>query len=220
MPKLQDIDLPDTTAKKNSKPAIKTIVVKDSDAVSTYAAAIAQIKAAEEVIEVAKPLLVEAGLAHVFEVNTVNAGDPKAQISSVNLTDEDGSNVVQFTWTKKPIKINKEQAEEEFKNLRRLDGKRPDINAYAAYAPVCKFDASALVADGKFDADRYKAFNDAIAAVAAQFGIENPLTVTKELKPKPDFFSKRWIDFDTETNLTLHSVMPTQLSLEVVAPKE
>jgi hypothetical protein len=40
------------------------------------------------------------------------------------------------------------------------------------------------------------------------------------LKPKPDFHERRWRQFDLETNLQLQAVLPTQINLKPIRPKD
>lgn len=223
MAKLTSIDLPDLDDKK-SKTTIPTVTVP-GDIVARYNEARDQMDKAEEVINELKPDLIEAGLQAVFEHNSAHAGNPKEIISSVNLqaeADEDAAKaeVCMFSWTKKDLKNNYKQVDAEFKRLRTTDGKKADINEFAGFAVVAKFDTGVFMVDGKFDEKRYKAFMEALAAVAEKFEVENPLSCGKVLVPKPDFHEKRWERFDVEANLVIQTVLPTQCNLKPVRPTE
>lgn len=223
MAKLTSIDLPDLDDKK-SKTNIPSVVVP-GDIVARYNEARDQMDKAEEVINELKPDLIEAGLQAVFEHNTAHAGNPKEIISSVNLqaeADPDDATapveVCMFSWTKKDLKNNYKQVDAEFKRLRTTDGKKADINQFAGFEVVAKFDTAVFMVDGKFSNERYQAFMTALADVAAKFEVDNPLSCGKVLVPKPDFHEKRWSIFDVESNIAIQAVLPTQCNLKPVRP--
>jgi hypothetical protein len=231
MAKLTSIDIPDVADKK-AKNNIPTVYVP-GDVVTRYNEARDQVDKATEVMNELKPTLIEAGLQAVFEHNSEHAGDSKAQISSVNLMDglpdEDEADakaladalkeVCMFSWTRKDLKNNPKQVEAEFNRLRKLDGKKANINDYAGFEIVAKFDTEVFMVDGKFSRARYDAFVEAITAVAEKFEVANPLSCGKVLAPKPDFHDKRWQDFDVESNIALQTVLPTQCNLKPVRPE-
>lgn len=216
MAKLTSIDLPDADSKK-SRTNIPSISV-EGDTVTRYNDACDQIDKAEAVINELKPVLHEAGLQAVFTHNVEHASDPKAILSSVNLTDEEGE-VCQFSWTRKDLKNDAAQADAEFKRLRTVDGKKADINACAGYEVVAAFNAKVFMVDGKFSRERYDAFVEALKAVSTRFNVDNPLTCGKVLKPKPDFHDRRWSEFDVEANLAIQTVLPTQVNLKPIRPE-
>lgn len=218
MAKLADIDLPVADAKK-AKSNIKSVPV-EGDIVTRFNEARDQIDKATELINELKPDLHEAGLQAVFEHNVEHADDPKQIISSVNLLDESNGEIVQFSWSRKNLKNDPKQVVAEFKGVRRVDGKKADINEYAAYAVVAKFDDKVFIVDGKFSQTRYDAFMAALDTVSAKLKVENPLSCGKVLLPKADFHERRWSEFDVETNLAIHSVLPTQVSLEPIRPEK
>lgn len=217
MAKLTAIDLPELADKK-AKVIIKTVSV-DGDVVTRYNEARAVLDSAEEVIEALKPVLQYEGLQAVFAHNTEVGSDTKALISSVNLTDTTSNEVVRFTWTRKNTKNVPKDVEGLFNRVRKQDGKRVNINDYAAWEVEAKFDSSVFTVNGVFDAERYTAYTEALAAVSAQFGVDNPLTCGKVLKPCPDFHDRRWQDFDVETNVEIHGALPTQVNLQPIRPK-
>ena len=215
MPKLANINLPDATSKK-AKSTIKTIAV-EGDIVTRFNEARDQIDKATEVIEELKPDLRDAGLEAVFSHNHEHAGDSKALISSVNLTDLKSGEIVQFSWTRKNLKNNAKQVNEEFKHLRTVAGKKADINDYAGYTVLAEFDTKVFNDEnGKFSQDRYDAYIKALCEVSEKFRVMCPLSCSKVLKPKADFHDRRWQDFDVETNLAIQTVMPTQVNLEPI----
>ena len=216
MAKLTSIDLPDADTKKSSN-NIPSVPV-EGDTVTRYNEACDQIDKAEAVINELKPVLHEVGLQAVFEHNVAHASEPKEILSSVNLTDSEGE-VCQLSWTRKDLKNDKAQVQAEFNRLRTVEGKKADVNEFAGFEPVAKFDAKVFVVDGKFDEKRYKAFMDAIAKVAKGFNVDNPLSCTKVLKPKPDFHDRRWQVFDVEANLAIQTVLPTQVNLKPIRPE-
>jgi hypothetical protein len=58
-----------------------------------------------------------------------------------------------------------------------------------------------------------------MTTVAAELGVDNPLSCGKVAKPKPEFHEKRWQVFDVEANLALQTVMPASTSLEPIRPE-
>lgn len=218
MAKLTSIDLPDAAPKKSSKNDIKTVIV-EGDVVTRFNEARDQVDKATAVMTELRPTLIEAGLDAVFQHNSEHADEPKGLIASVNLTDPETSEVCQFSWTRKYLKFDPKQAEEEFKRLRTKEGKIPNINNYIAYEVVANFDTKVFMVDGKFNKERYDAFMEALTDVAAKFEVDNPLTCGKVAKPKPDFHEKRWQVFDADTNVTLQTVLPASTSLEPIRPE-
>jgi hypothetical protein len=217
MAKLTSIDLPDVADKK-AKTTIPSIVVP-GDVVTRFNEARDQVDRATEVMNELKPTLIDAGLQAVFEHNSENADNSKAQISSVNLTDDDSGEICMFSWTRKNLKADKKQAEAEFNRLRTLQGKKANINDYVAYEPVAAFDAKVFMVDGKFSNERYTAFMEALNEVAAKFEVDNPLSCAKVLVPKPEFHDKRWETFDVESNIAIQAVLPTQCNLKPIRPE-
>lgn len=220
MSKITNIDLPDKDSKKSTT-SIPSVVVP-GDIVSRYNDARDQVDRATEVMDELKPTLIEAGLQAVFEHNSQHPGDSKNQINSVSLqdaTDPESVEVCMFSWTRKNLKNDPKQVEAEFKRLKTLQGKKVDVNDHVAYVPVVTFDSAALVVDGEFSRLHYRAFENAIAKVAKELGIENPFTVTKVLVPKPEFHDKRWENFDVESNIAIQTVLPTQCNLKPVRPE-
>ena len=217
MAKLNVIDLPDVDGGKSTRKQIIAVPVP-GDIITRYNEACDSVKEAQKVIDRLKPDLIDAGLDYVFEHNHNCANDPDAQISSVNLLDERTGEVCQFSWLKKNLKLNAKAITAEFKDLYTESGKRVNINDYINYVPVAEFDASVFVKEGKFSTEIYEAFAEALAALAEKYNVANPLTVGKVLQPKPDFHSRRWVDFDAATNIALHAVIPTQVNLKPLRP--
>jgi hypothetical protein len=216
MAKLTSINLPDADTKKARNNTIEIRV--EGDVVARFNEARDQMDKAETVITELRPTLIEAGLDAVFNHNAEHKAEAKGLIASVNLTDEEGE-IVQFSWSKKYLKFDPAQANEEFNRLRTLDGKKANINDYVGYEPVASFDAKVFVVDGKFSQKRYDAIMKAMTAVAAELGVDNPLSCGKVAKPKPEFHEKRWQMFDVESNLALQTVMPASTSLESIRPE-
>jgi len=231
MAKLTSIDLPEVAAKKAAS-TIPTIYVH-GDTVARYNEARDQVDKATEVMNELKPTLIDEGLQAVFDHNSQHAGDSKAQISSVNLMDRlpdedeaDGRSVAEalkevcmFSWLRKDLKNNPKQVEAEFNRLRKVDGKKANINDYAGYEVVAQFNTDVFMVDGKFNKERYVAFITALKEVSEQFEVDMPLTCAKVLKPKADFHDKRWQDFDVESNIALQAVLPTQCNLKPIRPE-
>lgn len=215
MAKLIEIALPEADAKSRSN--IQAVAI-EGDAVTRFNDARDQIDKATEVINEIQPVLREAGLKAVFTHNCEHAVEPKALISSVNLTDDEGE-VVQFSWTKKDLKNNSKAVSAEFDRVRNLQGKKVDKNAYVGYEVAATFDTDVFMVSGTFNMERYEAFMTALNEVSAVYQVPNPLTCGKVLKPKADFHARRWQDFDLDTNLQLQMVLPTQVNLKPLRPE-
>ena len=227
MAKLASIEIPDVADKK-AKSSIPTFFIP-GDTVARFNEARDQVDRGTEVMNELKPTLIEAGLQAVFTHNSAHAENTKAQISSVNLMDrlpdeeqqpdeEQPKEVCMFSWTRKNTANNPKQVEAEFNGLRTLHGKRANINDYAGYEVVAKFDASVFMVGGKFSQERFNAYMVALAEVSARFEVDNPLSCGKVLVPKPDFHERRWSDFDVVSNIAIHSVLPTQCNLKPIRP--
>jgi hypothetical protein len=217
MAKLNSLDIPDAASKK-AKTEIPTVVVT-GDIVTRYNEARDAADRAEEILNELKPTLTEEGLQGVFNHNAQHPEDPKARISSVNLKDDATGEIVQFSWTKKNLKCDPKQVEAEFNTLRTVDGKKANVNDYVGYEIAASFDTKVFMVDGKFNRNRYDQFMTAIQQVAADLGVDNPLTCGKVLVPKADFHDKRWQAFNVEDNLWLQQLLPTQCSLKPIRPE-
>jgi len=232
MAKLKTLAIPDLADKK-AKSNIPTVLVP-GDSVARYNEAKTLVEKGTATMNELKPTLQKAGLEAVFTHNCDNAADPDCRISSVNLMDrlpdEDEATaatvadalkeVVQFSWTRKDIANNAKQVEAEFNRILTTEGKKANINNYAGYEVVASFDTSVFMVDGKFSQERYEAFMEALNEVSEKFEVSNPLSCGKVLKPKPDFHERRWRQFDLETNLQLQAVLPTQINLKPIRPKD
>ena len=238
MAKLKNIDIPDVADKK-AKNTIPTVTVP-GDAVTRYSNARELVDRGTATMNELKPTLLAAGLEAVFIHNCEHAADPKALISSVNLMDrpldEDDDDdaakaakeasapedsrkeVVMCSWTKKNMESDCAQVEAMFNGILTTEGKKPNINNYYGFDLVGNFDTSVFMVGGKFNQDRYDMFMDALKAVSDHFGVSNPLSCTKQWLPKGDFHERRWTQFDLETNLELHKVLPTQVNLKPIRP--
>ena len=227
MAKLTSIDIPDVADKK-AKNNIPTVYVP-GDAVARYNEARDQVDKGTEVMNELKPTLLEAGLEAVFTHNCEHAAEP---ISSVNLMDrlphEDDATtatladslkeIVMCSWTKKNVASDPKQVEAEFNRILTTAGKKPNVNNYYGFELVGTFDAAVFMVGGKFNQERYDAFMEALKDVSEKFGVTNPLSCAKKWTPKPDFHERRWSQFDLETNLALHVVLPTQVNLKPIRP--
>lgn len=233
MAKLNDISIP-TVPEIKGKGTIPVVYVPDG-IVSQYNEAKGQVDANNKIMERLKPTLQKIGLEAVFEHNCAHADEAKAQISSVNLMDRlpEGMDITtgtvtdalkevcMFTWTTKDTANDPKKVVEEFNRVLTVEGKKANINNYAAYEVVASFDTSVFKgANGKFSQERYDAYMEALVEVSTRFGVENPLSCGKVLKPKPDFHDRRWKQFDKETNLQLHAILPTQVNLKPVRQKK
>lgn len=219
-------------AEKSSKTAKREIpvVVLEGDTVRRFNEAKDQIEAALKVIEALSPDLTDAGLRAVFQHNIANANTAQTQISSVRLQDDDSDRVegekaetVLFSWTVRPKKWTAAAVNTTFSNLKRVDGEKLVRSDYVDWEIGASFDAKEAFTDpktGKFSMERYDAFNTVISGVAKQLNIDNPLEVTKTMQPQPDFFERRFKDFNLKSNLLLAEMLPTTTRLEPERPDE
>jgi hypothetical protein len=121
------------------------------------------------------------------------------------------------SWTEKPKATDSEAVKGWFADLKTQDGKKAKLTDYADWKLGADFDTSVFFVDGSFDGKRYAAFMKAVADVAAKLGVENPLSVTKTLVPKPDFATRRFVDFDPAQNVSIQNVLPMTVTLKAVA---
>lgn len=229
MAKLKDIDLPEQTETK-AKSAIPVVYVDGEDVVARYNEAKTKLDDATATMNELKPTLQKAGLEAVFKHNCENAAVPSKLISSVNLKDKlpDGADaaalaaalqeVCMFTWMRKDTANDPKQVEAKFNSVVTLEGKKANINNYAEFEVVASFNTEVFKVNGKFNQERYDAYIEALKEVSERFEVEMPLTCGKVLKPKADFHDRRWKTFDLDTNLELHSVLPTQCNLKPIRP--
>lgn len=228
MAKLKDIALPEQKDSK-SKTNIPVVYLDGTDIVARYNAAKTKLDDATATMNEIKPTLVKVGLEAVFKHNCENAATPSQMISSVNLKDrlpegEAGlaaalQEVCMFSWLRKDTACDPKQVEAEFNNILTVEGKKANINNYAEYEVMASFDTSVFKVNGKFNQERYDAYIEALREVSEKFEVEMPLSCGKVLKPKADFHDRRWKTFDLETNLQLHTVLPTQCNLKPVRPQ-
>ena len=210
------------------KSDIQTIPVKGT-VVSRYAQACDDMKTAQASIKALAPQLQEAGINYVFEQNIKHGGQPTEMVSSVNLVDKDSADKpeetvdrVQFSWSRKNLKNDPKQVKAAFETLRDRDGQPVKVEDYCEDKVVCDFDTKVFLTkkdgEAKFDPEKYRAFMEAIEAVAKKFKVPMPLTSAKVLVPKADFHDRRFKDFDFETNEQLAGILPTSLALEAIRP--
>jgi hypothetical protein len=223
MPKLNDIKgIAEKPAKKSAKQVpVKVVAGELIGKVAKYNAAADRAKAAQaEMTEIA-PVLQAEGLEYVFEHNCACRDNTKLQIKSVNLTEPVAGDAepekLQFTWTSRAGKCNRDVVKAHFDGLTTLAGTPADMNKYADYVVVAEFDKEVFVdAKGKFMQVRFDRFKKAMDAVSAELGIENPLTFYKEFKATAEVSDLRFQEFDLEQNLALQLVLPTATALKPI----
>jgi len=222
-------DLPiDIAVKKPAKKSDVPVCVlppRADQAVALYNAAADKLKAAKAEMAELEGHLLEQGLKFVVENNVENAANPKAQIASVKLQDpaEDGieqvgePEQVMFTMANQYLKFDKEQAEAGLNAIKTTRGGKPvNVADYIDWNIVAAFDTEVFYANGKFSLDRYVGFMKAVAAMAKKFGVECPLSCSKEPVVKDDFHARRLSDFGVAANVKLQQVLPAKLSLKPV----
>ncbi|MBV5345421.1 MAG: hypothetical protein JZU63_07775 [Rhodoferax sp.] len=187
---------------------IPTILV-EGDYPSRYNEAAAIKKSAEELMIDLKPVMLPSALAELFRNN---ADRPWDAISSVKLQDA-AQEVTRVTFMNKYSNTTAPVVEALFGEIKKKDGKRPDINDYCTRSMVGKFNSAAFQGpDGKFSQERYDEIREALAEVSIRLGIENPLSTEEVVQVLPDFNSRRWMDFDEKTNARITEVIPNQIN--------
>jgi hypothetical protein len=226
---------PEPTAalkEKTSARAAKDIPVieLEGDVVQRFNEAKDQIAKAEQVIEALTPDLIERGLRAVFKHNIARSGNTDEQISSVRLRDvaekpvkeAEKVETVLFSWTRKNKKCNSKNVETFFRELALLPTTGPKIvrSNYADWAVVSEFNTDVFLdpKTGKFSQERYDAFVKALNEVSEKLKVVNPLSTSKVMMPAADFHTRRFKDFNLETNIALTGVLPTTVQLEPERP--
>lgn len=226
MPKLNEIKGVAEKPKTKSKKVVPVMEVTGGlvGKIAAYNAAADRAKLAQaEMAEIAPTLLVE-GLEFVFNHNCGCRDDTKRMIKSVNLTEpslglcrDETPEAVQFSWSARAGKCDRASVEAHLKALVTVEGKPVDPNRYAEDTIVVDFDKKALVdARGRFMQTRFDTFKKVMDDVAAELGIENPLTFYKEFKATGEMNDLRFKELTPAQNLALHTVLPTSSSLEPV----
>jgi hypothetical protein len=179
------------------------------------------------------PDLIERGLRAVFKHNIARSGNTDEQISSVRLQDkaekpdkaakeEEKVETALFTWTRKNTKCNSKNVETFFRELALLPAEGPKIvrSNYADWAVVSEFNTDVFIdpKTGKFSQERYEAFVKALEGVSQKLDVVNPLSTSKVMVAVADFHTRRFKDFNLETNVTLTQVLPTTVKLESERP--
>lgn len=144
-----------------------------------------------------------------------NVDDPTHPLTTITLVD-DGGATVRVSYTSKYGATDEAEVTAAFAKLGKNKDKF-DINNYVVETLKAAFDSKVfLKANGDFNQSVYDKFRTAIARVAEEVGVENPLTTTKVLIPKPDFHERRWRDFTAAEQVTITSVLPNTISITPV----
>jgi len=224
MPKFNDIK---GIAEKPNKKSAKQVPVKEIEGdivgyIARYNAAADRAKAAAAEMAELAPALQAEGLEFVFEHNCACREDTKQQIKSVNLTEpavagDDQPEMLQFTWSTRAGKCDRATVQAHFNGLTTIEGTPVNLNKYAEDVIVADFNKEALTdSKGRFMQARFDKFKKALDEVAAELGIENPLTFYKEFKPVSEMNDLRFKELDLLQNLALHTVLPTSSSLKPI----
>lgn len=190
-------------------------LVAVEDPVAAYRKAALAEKDAKATMEALKPYIVDTAVEVIFHENAVRT-EP---LSSVRLATDgsgpDAETLLVSVADKYPA-FDQASAEAAFEDLgKRRDGKPVKLDDYLRWGVVAKFDTSVFFVGDVFDKERYEAFDQAIAEVAARFGVETPLACGKVLGVKDDFHARRLVDFTPEQNIKLHAAVPAQVSVKL-----
>lgn len=166
-----------------------------------YCQAVIDMADAEARVNELKPLVLETGLRHIYEVNISNPTNP---VSSVKTTDERGA-TVRVTAQNKYSAVNPDMVMVLFEQLGATHAD-VDPNNYVQEIVKPAFDTKVLYdVDGDFSDSIFNAYSNAIKAVTRQLvaagtlpaGTESPLVGKRMFMPKPTFHAIRWTDFQT-----------------------
>jgi len=193
----------ESVAKKAS--SIRVVKVR-GQFIEKFVALRNQVDEAEAQMAEIEPRIKDLGVNEIF---TDNVRAKTAEVSSVKLEDDSGTQV-RVTVSNAYPKFNADQAVELLENVVKVK----DVNDYLLQTRVAKFDSKVFVKNGEFNQTAYDAFFNAIANVASQLGVNNPLSTEIVVTPKPDFHDRRFREFGTvEAQSALHTVMPTKVSI-------
>ena len=166
-------------------------------------------KVAADLMKDLKPLMLPDAAAHIFVQNSDKPWEP---ITSVAFQDDAG-NVTRISFTAKYADTTAAIAEELFGGIQTKDGKQANVNEYMARTVVAAFDSTVFQGpDGKFVKERYDRIVAALDGVCLELGVKNPLSTSVTVKPLPTFHTRRWIDFDRETNVKISTVLQNQIT--------
>jgi len=198
------------------KSDILTIEISGTD-VRDYNNAVAEKKAAEELMKELAPLLKEEALV---EILPRNCADPASPISSVVLVDDRGESV-RVSFTSKYNNTDPLVVEETFAAIEKTHPSI-DINDYVVETLSAKFDSKVFLdTNGNFSKQIYERFRNAIETVANELKVENPLSTEKVVIPKPDFHQRRWKDFTATQQVPLTTALPNTVTLTpIIADKK
>lgn len=166
------------------------------DLVLQYNMASAVEKAAKDQKKEIKATLLPLAREHVFAHNV--GGLP--HVTSVNLEDSTGSRV-QFQFQNSYPDQNKDSVTDLFGKIRNKNNEPVDINNYFKTQLNVDLNTDVFYDEkGKFRRKMYDDFRFAIDTVCAGYGVENPLKCNKSVKPRDNFHTDRFTDFDLLTN--------------------
>jgi hypothetical protein len=201
---------------KTTQSDIQTFKI-DGNAVLVYNRATAAAKAAEADQKAARPDVVFAGLDNIVTTNTGKIGELS---KSVVLMDETGA-TARVTMVEKYSAANADVVDAMFSKPDmqvKIGNKLSTADDFVQYELKASFDSSVFLnTNGNFDKERYDAFSEAIAKVAAKFNVSSPLSNKQIVQPKPDFHQRRWSLFSASQQKTIQEVLPFTV---MVSPKD
>jgi hypothetical protein len=189
----------------------------ENDYPTRYNEASAILKDAEQLMKDLKPIMLPDALAVLYQHNSNKPWDP---IASVKLQDDSGE-ATRITFSSAYNTTTVVAVELLFGQIKKKDGQKPDINTYLTRTMKAKFDDKVfLTPEGRFDQDKYEQIVMSLGLVCQDLGIPNPLSVEETVVPLPDFHSRRWMDFDADTNARITEVMPNTISFTPLPVKK
>jgi hypothetical protein len=197
--------------KKGEIPVIKV----EGDCATRYNGYAAIKDDADGQMKELKRVMLPDALTELFRHNSERPWEP---LSSVKIEDEAKSQT-RVTFMAKYSFVAPVVIEALFGNIKTVKKVAPDVNDYFTKTMVGEFNSDVFLnAEGRFDQKRYDAITKALSDVCKELDIATPALTTKQVVvPLPDFKSRRWMDFDAETNAKITAVVPNQINFTPLA---
>lgn len=169
-----------------------------------FVTCLAAAETANTALEAAKTAVKELALLPFFN----ECADKNAPISSIILHDSEGTRVRMTVQNKYPS-LDATQGSALF------EGMNKDPGDYLAETVKVSFDSKVLVdaVTGEFNNNLYLAMANAMAKVAKDYGVENPLSSATQIVAKPAFHAQRFVAFTPKQNVQIQRTFPATITL-------
>jgi len=187
------------TGKKNAPE-----ILVDGQYLSNLSHALDVAEAADRALEAAKITVKDVALLPYFQT----CADNNTMVSTVMLHDN-GSTKVRMTVQDKYPSIDLAQGTALFEGLSK------DPGDYLTETVKVSFDNKVFVdtKTGEFNNNLYLAMYNALAKVAKDYGVENPLNSTTQVVAQPTFHGARFASFTPKQNAQIQHVFPATITL-------